>query len=379
MKDLTPPITVETPDLIALRAEARAWIAEEIARDGFVPNVDSWMSSWDREFTLRLASKGWLGMTIPIEYGGHGRSFLERFVVTEELLAAGAPVTAHWFADRQVAPSLLRFGTEEQKRRFLPGIARGEVLFAIGMSEPDSGSDLASVRTKGTKVDGGWSVTGTKVWTSNAHLADWFIVLARTEPLDPQHRHDGLSQFLIDLRQPGVTVRPIRSLSGEEHFNEVFLDDVFVPDDLVLGEAGQGWAQVTSELAFERSGPERFLSTMPLLESLLASTRAGSEVPDHALGRYFARTVALHTMSAAVAGGLSRHERLDVAAALVKDIGTATEADLVEWAGDMLDDDTPERVRALTDRALLTRPGYTLRGGTNEILRGVITRELGLR
>jgi len=379
MKDLTPPIIAETSELAALRAEVRAWIAEEVASGGFVPDVDSWMSRWDREFTRRLASKGWLGMTVPVEYGGHGRTFLERFVVTEELLAAGAPVTAHWFADRQVAPSLLRFGSEEQKRRFLPAIARGEILFAIGMSEPDSGSDLASVRTKGTKADGGWTVTGSKVWTSNAHLADWLIVLARTAPLDPRHRHDGLSQLLIDLRQPGVTVRPIRSLNGEHHFNEVFLDAVFVPDDLVLGEVGQGWVQVTSELAYERSGPERFLSTMPLLEALLSSRRTERQAPPPGLGRFFARLSALHTMSASVAGGLSRHERLDVAAALVKELGTATEADLVGWAGDMVDECTPERLRALTDRALLARPGFTLRGGTNEILRGVITRELGLR
>src|SRR5699024_10502865 len=197
------------------------------------------------------------------------RSALERFAVTEELLAAAAPVAAHWIADRQIGPSLLRFGTEEQRRMYLPGIARGEVYFGIGMSEPDSGSDLASVPTKGVRPDGGWLVTGTKVWTSGAPHAHAFFALVRTAPLDSSHRHAGLSQLIVPLDSTGVTIRPIHLLTGEHHFNEVVLDEVFVPDSMVLGEVGQGWHQVTSELAFERSGPERFLSTYPLIAVLV--------------------------------------------------------------------------------------------------------------
>ena len=134
----------ESAELRALRADVRAFIADEIASGGFVPAVDCWLNSWDEAFSRRLAARGWLGMTIPVEYGGHGRSFRERFVVTEELLAAGAPLAAHWISDRQIGPSLMKFGSEEQRRKLLPGIAKGEVFFAIGMSEPDSGSDLAS-------------------------------------------------------------------------------------------------------------------------------------------------------------------------------------------------------------------------------------------
>lgn len=376
-----PSPVIEDERLHELRRSVRAFIDTELEAGGFSPQVDSWMTCWDREFSRKLAAQRWLGMTIPSEYGGHGQTFLERFVVTEELLAAGAPVTAHWFADRQVAPSLLKFGSETQKQKLLPRIAQGDVLFAIGMSEPDSGSDLASVRTRALRVDGGWSISGSKVWTSNAHVADFFIMLARSEPLDPDHRHAGLSQFIVDLKSDGVDVRPIISLNGEHHFNEVFLENVFVPDEWVLGEVGEGWHQVTSELAFERSGPERFLSTSALFEELREAMRSGDVPVDSGLGMYFARTMTLHSISLSVAGALTRSEPADFAASIVKDLGTTMEGDLTEHAALNLDPASARTARLgdLTDRALLSRPGFTLRGGTNEILRGVIARGLGLR
>ena len=266
---LVPPPADLPPAAAQLRAQVREFLADERAAGAWRPRADVWLSGWDERFTKELGRRGWLGMTIPVEYGGHGASPLERYVVTEELLAAGAPVAAHWVADRQIGPTLLRFGTEEQRRRYLPGIAAGEVYFGIGMSEPDSGSDLASVRTKAERVDGGWALTGTKVWTSGAHRARAFFALARTAPRDEAHRHAGLSQFIVELSSPGVTIRPIPLLTGAHHFNEVVFDGVFVPDAMVLGEIGSGWHQVTSELAFERSGPERFLSTYPLLAALV--------------------------------------------------------------------------------------------------------------
>src|SRR3954470_19937745 len=265
---LVPPAEIEDEPTASLRAEVRGFVAEQITAGSFTPSVDAWLSRWDENFTAALAARGWLGMTVPVEYGGHGRSFLERFVVTEELLAAGAPVAAHWIADRQIVPSLLKYGTESQKQHFLPRIVAGECFFGIGMSEPDSGSDLASVRTRAERVEGGWSLTGTKVWTSGAHRARAFFALARTAPRDEAQRHAGLSQFIVELSSPGVTIRPIALLTGAHHFNEVVFDGVFVSDALVLGEIGAGWHQVTSELAFERSGPERFLSTYPLLAAL---------------------------------------------------------------------------------------------------------------
>ena len=372
---LVPAAPEESPTLRRLRAEVREFLAQH----HFPTRVDTWLTGWDEDFTRALADRGWLGMTVPAEYGGHERSHLERFVVTEELLAVGAPVAAHWIADRQIVPSLLKYGTEDQKRRYLPAIARGECFFAIGMSEPDSGSDLAGVRTKAVRVDDGWQITGTKVWTSGAHIADTFICLARSSPLDPEHRHDGLSQFLVDLRSPGVNIRPIISMTGEHHFNEVVLDDVFVPDERVFGTIGAGWRQVTSELSFERSGPERFLSTFGLLAETAEQTRAGTVARDTSLGRNLARVAGLHEMSLAVAGALQRNEPADTAAAVVKVLGTTTEGDIAEFAGVLTDSATPPELRTLVDQAALQRPGFTLRGGTNEVLRGVIARGLGLR
>lgn len=383
------PEPVELPGhLAALRAEVRAFLDAERASGAWTPRADVWLSGWDEGFSRRLAERGWLGMTIPVEYGGHGRGALERYVVTEELLAAGAPVAAHWVADRQIGPSLLRHGTEEQRRAFLPGIARGEVYFGIGMSEPDSGSDLASVRTRAERVDGGWELSGTKVWTSGAHHAHAFFALVRTAPKDDAHRHAGLSQFLVELDRPGVEIRPIPLLTGAHHFNEVRFDRVFIPDERVFGELGNGWAQVTGELAFERSGPERFLSTYPLLAALVGELRAtGSGGVDagtrRRIGSLVARVWTLRTMSLAVAGALESGQAPELAAALVKDLGTRYENEIVD-AARLLVEIPPDPgaeggfARLLAD-AVLHAPGFTLRGGTNEVLRGIVARGMGLR
>ncbi|MGE3285036.1 MAG: acyl-CoA dehydrogenase family protein [Pseudonocardia sp.] len=386
---LVPPPTELPPGAAALRADVRAFLAEERAAGLWRPRPDVWLSGWDERFTRELARRGWLGITIPQRYGGRGGSPLERYVVTEELLAAGAPVAAHWIADRQIGPSLLRFGTEEQRTRYLPRIAAGECYFGIGMSEPDSGSDLASVRTKAVRVDGGWELTGTKVWTSGAHHAHAFFALARTAPRDESARHAGLSQFIVELDSPGVTIRPIPLLTGAHHFNEVVFDAVFVPDALVLGELGQGWHQVTSELAFERSGPERFLSTFPLLVSLVAALSASSashqpELRDPSeLGALYARLWTLRRMSLAVAGSLASGEAPELAAALVKDVGTRFENEVIDVARRLVaippDPNADDGFARLLADAVLHAPGFTLRGGTNEVLRGIVARGMGLR
>lgn len=378
MTRLVPPVAGDPHALDELRLQVREFVAEQQQAGKIGRYADSWLTGWDEDFSRALAARGWLGMTVPVSYGGHGRSHQERFVVTEELLAAGAPVGAHWIADRQIVPSLLKYGTDDQRRKFLPAIAKGECYFGIGMSEPDSGSDLASVRTKAVQVDGGWAITGAKVWTSGAHLAHAFICLARSAPVDPAHRHDGLSQFIVDLRAPGVDIRPIISMNGKHHFNEVILDEVFVPDGMVFGTIGNGWQQVTSELSFERSGPERFLSTFPLLADMATHMRDGS-LPRHTdLGRYLGRITGLHQMSMAVAGALERHEPADTAAAVVKVLGTSTEGDIADFA-DVLGETDDEGYRSMLADAVVQRPGFTLRGGTNEVLRGVIARGLGLR
>jgi acyl-CoA dehydrogenase len=380
---VTPAEVQERVDV--LRAEVRAFLAEELAAGRYVPRCDAWLAGWDEAFSRRLAERGWLGMTLPREYGGHGRSTIERYAVTEELLASGAPVAAHWFADRQIGPSLLRYGTQAQRDRFLPAIVRGEVFFGIGMSEPDSGSDLASVRTKGTRVDGGWKVNGTKVWTSGAHHAHAFFVLARTAPLEEGgSRHAGLSQFVVPLASPGVTVRPIELLTGEHHFNEVVLADVFVPDDMVLGQIGDGWHQVTSELAFERSGPERFLSTYPLLAALVgALAERADQSGQRELGALLARLWTLRQMSLGIAASLASGVAQEVPAALVKDLGTRFEVEVVEAARLLLDVEpdpaSSQPLSRLLAEAVLHAPGFTIRGGTSEILRGLVARGMGVR
>src|SRR3954465_7178277 len=249
------------PECEALRREVRDFIADELAAGRWTPNSD-FGSHRAADFSRRLGELGWIGMTWPRRYGGGERSFLERYTVTEELLASGAPVGCHWIADRQSGPLLLRYGSDEQRETFLPGICRGEIFFSIGMSEPDSGSDLASIRTRAIPVCGGYEVTGAKVWTSYAHESHYAITLVRTDTLDPKNRHAGLSQLIVDLKAPGGTIRPIRNLAGEHDFNEIVLDRVFVPSERLVGSEGDGWSQVTSELAFERSGPEWFFSSM---------------------------------------------------------------------------------------------------------------------
>ena len=368
--------------LAQLRLEVRAFLGDELARGGFVPRCDGWHAGWDERFTRALADRGWVGMTLPRRYGGSGLSSVHRYFVVEELLAAGAPVAAHWASDRQMGPSLLRFGTEEQRERFLPRIARGEFFFAIGMSEPDSGSDLASVRTRAEPTDRGWRLSGTKLWVTGAHRAHALMVLARTSPLDPADRHAGLSQLVVLTDSPGVGIRPIRSLTGAHHFNEVVFDDVFVPDEQVLGTIGEGWTQVTSELAYERSGPERFLSTYPLVEELVARARADGR---HRVlvGEVLARLWTLRQMSLGVAERLARGDPADVAAALVKDLGTRFEGEVIDAARsvfelepDLTSSDPAARLLA---QAILAAPAFTIRGGTSEILRGVVARGLGLR
>ena len=251
------------------------------------------------------------------------------------------------------------------------------------MSEPDSGSDLASVRTRAERVDGGWRLTGTKVWTSGAHEADAFFALARTEPLDPVRRHDGLSQFIVDLRAPGVTIRPIISMGGDHHFNEVHLDGVFIPDDRVLGEVGGGLGAGHVRARLRAQRPRAGALDLPAARGGRAGHgRRAPAAPTPGLGRHVARVAgAAPDVLRRLARPSSTHEDADTAAAVVKVLGTTTEGDIADyvdtltatgWAQD-------EELYTLLHAAILQRPGFTLRGGTNEILRGVIARGLGMR
>ena len=365
------------PEAQALRGEVRAFLAETLKNKPSVERARSW-SGGSREFSRKLGERGWIGITWPRRYGGHERSYAERYVVIEELLVAGAPVGNHWVADRQSGPLLLRFGTEEQRRTLLPRIARGELCFCIGMSEPGSGSDLASVRTRARRVAGGWKVSGQKIWTSNAQHADWMIALVRTG--DAEQRHAGLTQLLVDMKSEGVTVKPIANLTGESHFNEVFLDDVFVPEAMLIGAEGDGWSQVGAELAYERSGPERYLSSMRVfLEFLRIVGERPSEAERLLIGHVTARMWTLRQMSLSIAGKLAAGENPAVAAAVVKDLGTSLEQDIPRDIQALAPAKTDEVFDRTLTYLLQTSPSFSLRGGTREILRGIIARELGLR
>jgi acyl-CoA dehydrogenase len=375
-----PPAALPT-STEGLRRDIRSFLEQEIAHGSFVPRCDTWLSQHDPGFSKKLGAAGFLGLAWPQEYGGHGRTALDRFVVVEELLAYGAPIAAHWVSDRQSGPSLLKLGTEEVKRELIPSIVAGECFFSIGMSEPDAGSDLANIRSTATKTDGGWLLNGTKVWTSQAHNNHFFIVLVRTTSLgDAGAKHRGMSQFVMNLRAPGVQIRPIRLLSGHHHFNEVVMEDVFVPDHYLLGQEGNGWEQCIGELAFERSGPERYLSTYPLLAALVdaigpdPSTEAAATV-----GQLVARLTALRRLCISVAVALSEGREPITEAAMVKDLGTQLEGEIGEVARRLVPPGSNRAFDLLIEDAVLSAPGYTLRGGTNEILRGIVARHLGVR
>lgn len=371
----TGPVRERPDDLAILRAQVRALVGEWRAQGRFTPQCDAWLRGHDPAFSRALADNGWIGMTWPPELGGGGRSNLSRLVVTEELLRAGAPVAAHWIADRQIGPAILRYGSAELQRAYLPGIARGEVTFCLGMSETESGSDLASVRTVAAPVEGGWRLRGRKIWTSHAHKSSHAYVLARTDASGT--KHEGLTEFVVDLSAEGVDIRPIHDLRGDHHFNEVTFDDVFVPADHVLGTIGDGWRQVTEQLAFERGGLERVLSTYPLL----AVTVAASETPPPEtavrIGEALARLATLRRLAWQVAEAIDGGEAPVQQAAMLKDLGTTFESDVNELARAVLrvePDPFAPGDAGLLAQGVLAAPGFTIRGGTTEVLRMIIAR-----
>ncbi|MDP1882143.1 MAG: acyl-CoA dehydrogenase family protein, partial [Bradyrhizobium sp.] len=203
------------PECEQLRKEVRQFLADEIAAGTFDPHQPNREDTDAPEFSRRVGERGWLGMTWPKKYGGHERSFLERYVVTEEMRVANAPTRRFFVADRQSGPVLLKYAPEHIKMDILPRICRGEVCFAIGMSEPNSGSDLFAAKTKATKTDGGFLINGTKIWTSSAHIADYMIAIFRTSPPTKENRRHGLTQFLVKMKQPGIQVNPIGQITGQ--------------------------------------------------------------------------------------------------------------------------------------------------------------------
>ncbi|NYT22907.1 acyl-CoA dehydrogenase family protein [Alcaligenaceae bacterium] len=384
LEQLTFPPVSPAPDLQPLRFEVRRFLREQLGDEPIEHRPFTYLGRHDPAFSAALGARGWVGMSLPRRYGGREASVLERYTVFEELLAARAPMGAHAVADRQSGPLIDRIGTDRQKALVLPGIAAGTCYFCIGMSEPDSGSDLASVRTRATRVNGGWHVNGSKIWTSSAHRSHYMILLCRTSPPGAD-RHAGLSQFLVDMRTPGVECRPLRNIAGENDFNEVVFTDAFIPDDMLLGNEGDGWGQVTSELALERSGPERFLSGLGLMQALVRQRRhlEPTDRPAIAIGRMMAHLHTLRRMSLSVAGMLQQARDPVLQAAIVKDLGTVFEQETAEilrlvHAAEPECASENDYTRALAE-TMLRAPSCTIRGGTKEVLRGIIARSIGLR
>jgi alkylation response protein AidB-like acyl-CoA dehydrogenase len=371
------------PNAEAFRATVKAFLADHLPTSPPSLRARIW-SGFDAGFSKAMGQHGLIGLTLPATYGGGRADAFARFVVVEELLAAGAPVAAHWIADRQSAPLILHFGSEAQRRHYLPAICRGESYFCIGMSEPNSGSDLASVQSRAVRDRGGWVLNGSKIWTTYAHRSHYMLALVRTSGI-PADRQAGLSQFIVDLTLPGISIAPIADLNGDAHFCQVFFEDVELDCEALVGAEGAGWEQVNAELAFERSGPERIYSANILLDlwtEHLRSARA-TDIDLLALGELVARMAALRAMSIAITGKLAQGEKPLIEAAIIKDLGTALEQDIPRVVACSLATDLdrpvdPELVRTLAYVANIS-PAFSLRGGTREILRGMIARGLGLR
>lgn len=369
----------------ALRSKVRALVERECADMPMPDRARTWMGH-SADFSRAMAKEGLIGLTLPKEYGGQGMGPFARYVVVEELLIAGAPVAAHWIADRQSAPLLLKFGSEAQQQEYIPRICAGECYLSIGMSEPGAGSDLSAVKSRAElQADGSWILNGQKIWTSVAHKNDYIIALVRTSDAGDS-RHAGLSQFIVDLKAPGVTVRPIKDLTGSEDFNEIFFDNVQLTADTLVGEEGDGWNQVTAELAFERSGPERIYSSALLLDAWIKHVAAHGEAGEMRLqkiGEISAELAALRQLSIAVTAELVKGNSPVLEAALLKDLGTGLEQKIPYVIADDLaahDDEKPsEELTATVELLLCISPSFSLRGGTREILRGMIARGLGLR
>lgn len=351
----------------------RELVGDWLSRDLFVPRSDSWVRSFDLDFSKELAARGLIGITWPKLYGGAERSNVVRLAATEELLRAGAPVAAHWIADRQIGPSILRHGSLELREEILPGITRADHLFCLGMSEPGAGSDLAAVRTRAERTAGGWRLTGRKIWTSGAHKATHAYVLARTEKCE--RKHHGLSEFVVDMNSAGIEVSPIVDMAGEHHFNEVAFDDVFVPSHRLIGTEGQGWRQVIEQLSFERGGAERVLSTYPVLAEMIRVCQSSDSSPEHAeLGSLLARLAALRQLCWNVARSLDQGQAPMQEAATLKLLGNEFERDVIDLARSVLRE-TDAGPDSLFGQALLASPGFSIRGGAADVLLSIIAKQ----
>ncbi len=363
-----------SPELLALQEEARD--VGRAAAEQAELTEDTWIAAPDRTFSLELGKRGWLGMTWPVEAGGGGRTPLERFVVFEALIGEGAPLATSWFADRQMGPTLLQFGTEEQQRTHLPAILDGSSAWSIGMSEPDAGSDVASIRTRAARDGDHFVVNGQKIWNSGATSADFIYLIVRTDPDAPPHA--GLSELIVDLRSPGITIQPIRDMTASEHFCEVWFEDVRVPADNLVGELNGSFRQVMRQLEHERGGIDRLVSNKRLFDDIrpLADTgdpRVRQELAAIETGYRIGRLLVLREVLGQAPNQFS---------AATKTFCTELEQRVARFCAATLGADgmlAEPGLSARVSRNLGYATAYTIMGGTSQILRNIIgERVLGL-
>jgi alkylation response protein AidB-like acyl-CoA dehydrogenase len=370
-----------------LRQEIRQFLEEELKNGNFEVHCDAWMGGYSPEFSRKIGQRGWIGLCWPREWYGQGKSYMDRMVLTEEIVRYGAPAAAHWFADRQMGPSIIRYGSDEQKEYFLPRIARGELVFGIGMSEPEAGCDLASLRTKATEDGDSYILNGQKVWTSGAHHIDYLYLIARTDPEAPRHR--GISEFIVDMHLPGIEVRPLIDMTGGHHYNEVFLDNVRVPRSSMVGEINHGWYQIAEQLDYERSGVERLMTNYPIYQDLIEyakQTNHGgkplAEQPTvrNRLADLTVRYEVGRLLTYRVAWVLDQGRPPTTEAAMAKAFCTSFEQYMVHVAtqlpglyGQLRQGSKwiPPAFRESAVESYLFSPGYTIQGGTSEILKNI--------
>jgi alkylation response protein AidB-like acyl-CoA dehydrogenase len=363
-----------SPELLALRDEAldvgRAAAAQASLTE------DTWIAAPDRAFSLELAKRGWLGMTWPVEVGGGGRSPLERFIVYEALLTTGAPMATSWFADRQMGPTLLQFGTPEQQKAHLPQILDGSSAWSIGMSEPDAGSDVASIRTRAVRDGDDFVVNGQKIWNSGAASADWIYLICRTDPDAPAHQ--GMSELIVDMRSPGISITPIEDMTGSKHFCEVFLEDVRVPAENLVGELNGSFRQVMRQMEHERGGPDRLLSNRKLYDDCLplADTRdprVRQEIAVIESGYRIGRLLVLREVMGQAPKQFS---------AATKTFCTELEQRIAQFCAATVGPHAmlaEPGIGGRVARNIAYAPAYTIMGGTSQILRNILgERVLGL-
>jgi alkylation response protein AidB-like acyl-CoA dehydrogenase len=358
-----------TPEQQALRSEARKIAADAVAKYG--RSNDSWINGFSKPFSRELGSAGLIGMTWSKEFGGGGRPPIDRLIVAEELISAGAPIAASWFADRQMGPALISYGTANQQAEFLPKILSGETTWCIGMSEPNAGSDLASLKTDARRDGDEWVINGQKIWTSFAADADYCYLICRTTHEGPKHQ--GISEIIVPMSTPGIDVRPIVDLTTNRHFCEVFFTDVRVPIENLVGKEGNAFKQTMAQLEHERGGIDRLVSNHALFkialehadrtDPLVRQEIASLEIK-YRLGRILVAREVLRQapagFSAATKCFCTEHQ-LDVAEFVFRILGAH---------GTLWTDVT---------RGLVYGPAYTIMGGTSNVMRNILgERVLGL-